>query len=63
MATVTIDGKPYELEQLNDVAKQQLMNLQVADQKIIALQQDLALFQTARSAYARILSENLPKSE
>ncbi|MDH4396059.1 MAG: DUF6447 family protein [Limnobacter sp.] len=61
MATVTIDGKPYELDQLSDVVKQQLMNLQVADQKIIALQQDLALMQTARSAYARILSENLPK--
>lgn len=61
MATVTIDNKPYELDQLSDIVKQQLMNLQVADQKIIALQQDLALMQTARAAYARILSDNLPK--
>lgn len=61
MATITIDGKPYELDQLSDMVKQQLMNLQVADQKIIALQQDLALIQTARAAYAKVLSENLPK--
>ena len=35
--TVTIDGKEYALDSLNDTAKNQLMNLRAADQKINAL--------------------------
>lgn len=60
--TVSIDGKEYALDSLSDVAKNQLMNLRAADQKINALQQDLAMFQTARNTYAKVLSENLPES-
>lgn len=60
--TVTIDGKDYELDSLSDTAKSQLMNIRAADQKINALQQDLAMFQTARNTYAKVLSENLPES-
>lgn len=58
---VTIDGNEYELDALSDVAKNQLMNLRVADQKIANAQQDLALLQTARNTYAKVLAENLPK--
>jgi hypothetical protein len=60
-AKVTIDGKEYEIENLNDIAKNQLSNLRVADQRIAQLQMDLSITQTARSVYAKILSENLPK--
>ena len=60
--TVTIDGKEYALDSLNDTAKNQLMNLRAADQKINALQQDLAMFQTARNSYAKVLAENPPES-
>ena len=59
---VTIDGKDYPLDSLNDTAKNQLMNLRAADQKIASLQQDLAMFQTARNTYAKVLSENLPEA-
>lgn len=58
---VTIDGKDYPMDALSDVAKNQLMNLRVADQKIANAQQDLALLQTARNTYAKVLAENLPK--
>lgn len=58
---VTIDGKEYAVEALSDVAKNQLMNLRVADQKIANIQQDLALLQTARNTYAKVLAENLPE--
>lgn len=58
--TVTIDGKEYLLDELNDAAKNQLVNLRTADQKIAAMQQDLAMFQTARNSYAKVLAENLP---
>lgn len=58
---ITINGKEYELESLNDVARNQIMNLRVADSRINQLEQDLALAKTARAAYASILSRELPK--
>ncbi len=58
---VTVDGKEYPLDSLNDAAKNQLMNLRVADQKIASVQQELAMLQTARNSYAKVLAENLPK--
>ena len=58
---IKIDGKDYPADSLSDEAKNQLMNVRVADQKIVALQQDLAMLQTARNAYAKALAEALPK--
>lgn len=60
---VTIDGKEYQLDSLNEDARNQLTNLRMADQRIAQLRADLALAQTARNAYARVLADNLPKSE
>ncbi|MEX0429805.1 DUF6447 family protein [Spiribacter insolitus] len=57
---VTIDGREYDLEKLSDAAKSQLGNIQVTDQEIARLQQQLAIAQTARQAYARALQEELP---
>ena len=62
MPTVTIDNKEYDLDRLSDEAKQQLTNLQVCDQEIARLNIQLAIAQTARSAYARALNEALPKT-
>jgi len=58
---INIDGKEYDLASLTDEAKSQLMNVRVADQKLASAQQDLAVLQTARNAYARALTEALPK--
>lgn len=57
--TVTIDEKEYDLNALSDNAKGQLVSLRLCDQKIQAAQQDIALLQTARNAYAKALSEEL----
>lgn len=62
MSNITIDGKEFALENLSDEAKNQLMSLQVCDQKLQSLQQELAIMQTARNAYANALKELLPKS-
>ena len=61
MATLTIDGKEYDTEQLSDAAKAQLTNVQLVDQKIAQLQQELAIMQTARNAYVQALQAELPK--
>jgi hypothetical protein len=60
---VTIDGKEYKLDDLSDKAKADLTSMKLVDQKIAQKQQDLAILQTARNAYAKSLTENLPKSE
>lgn len=59
--TVTIDGTEYNLNDLTDSAKAQLTNLQVTDQEIARVQQQLAITQTARKAYANALKAELPE--
>lgn len=61
--TISIDGKEYDVETLNDTAKNQVMNLRVADARLAQLQQEIALVQTARNTYAQVLAANLPKGE
>jgi len=61
--TLTIDGTDYNLADLSDEAKSQVTNLRVTDQEIARLQQQLAIFQTARTAYAQALKAELPEAE
>ena len=63
MNKVTIDGKEYDSEELSDNAKNQLGSMQACDQKIRQLQTDLAIAQTARSAYAAALKDELPDDD
>lgn len=55
--TVTIDGQVYTLESLGQQGREQLQNLRVTDQELQRLQDQLAITQTARNTYARILAE------
>jgi hypothetical protein len=59
--TITINDKEYILDDLSDAAKAQLGSLQLTDQEIVRLQQQLAIAQTARNAYAQALNAELPK--
>lgn len=60
MPTITIDNTDYDLETLSEAAKAQLANLQVVDRRIAGLQEELAIHQTARNAYAQALKALLP---
>lgn len=60
---ITIDNTEYALEDLSDAAKAQLTNIQLTDRKIADLQQEIAMLQTARNAYAKALSSDLPQAE
>ena len=61
MATITIDGKEYDVDKLSDEAKNQLGALQFSDAEIQRLQAQLAMMQTARVAYANALKIALEK--
>lgn len=58
--TITINGKKYDADKLSDAARNQVANLRVTDQEIERVQQQLAIYQTARAAYAQALSRELP---
>lgn len=61
MPTIKIDGKDYDTEKLSAQARAQLTSLQVTDAEIQRLQIQLAIAQTARSAYAKALQDELAK--
>lgn len=56
---ITIDGKEYDLDSLSDAARSQVINLRATDQEIARTQALLAMLQTARTAYAQALAEEL----
>ena len=59
MATITIDGKDYDTDQLSNEVKGNLAAMQFTDSEIQRLQAKLAAMQTARAAYARAVQEGL----
>ena len=58
---ITIDEKEYLISDLSDQAKAELGSMNIVDQKIANLQQEVAIMQTARNAYAQALAAALPK--
>jgi glycerate kinase len=58
--TLTIDGTEYNTADLSENAQNQVLNLRVTDQEIERVKQQLAIYQTARTAYAKALSDELP---
>ena len=61
MASVTIDGKEYNLDDLSNTAKEQLASLQFAQNEIKRLEGKLAIFKTAASTYSNALKIELEK--
>ena len=59
MATIKIDEKEYEFDDMSDEAKSQLQALQFVDQEILRNRMQAAALQTARNAYGRALQEAL----
>ena len=57
--TWTIDDKEYNIVDLSEGAKSQIVNLQVVDQEIAQLKQQLAIMQTARNAYGLALNTEI----
>ncbi len=53
--TWTINDKEYDMDDLSDTAKSQIVNIQVVDGEIARLNQQLAIMQTARNAYGKAL--------
>ena len=59
MAIITIDGKDYDTETLSDEVRAQLTSVQFVDQELARLNDQAAVMQTARIAYAKALNDAL----
>jgi hypothetical protein len=61
MSNINIDGKEYELDDLSKDAKAQIDSIILCDRRLVELQSEAAIIQTARNAYVAALQELLPK--
>ena len=61
--TLDIDGKSYELNDLSDEAKAQIVNIQFVDNQLQQLQNELAVADTARIGYTNALKRELSNKE
>ncbi|MDP2325343.1 MAG: DUF6447 family protein [Gammaproteobacteria bacterium] len=59
MTDITIDGKVYDLEALPEKARAQITSLRFVDAELQRLAALTATLQTARNAYAQVLSTEL----
>lgn len=62
MPKITVDGIDYNTEDLTDNGKAQLASLQFLEQQMIKLKSEIAVYQTARNAYAQALKAELDKA-
>jgi recombinational DNA repair ATPase RecF len=62
MPKITIDDIEYNSEDLSDNGKAQLASLQFLEQQMAKLKNEIAIYQTARAAYAQALKAELEKT-
>ena len=62
MASIKIDGREYDTENISEEAKAQLGSLQFCELELQRLQVETAAYQTAKMAYARALKEAIESS-
>ena len=62
MPKITVDGIEYNTEDLSDNGKAQLASLQFLEVQMNKLQNEIAVFQTAKAAYVAALKAELDKT-
>lgn len=61
MPKITVDGIDYNTEDLTDNGKAQLASLQFLEKQLSKIRGEIAVYQTARNAYAQALKQELGK--
>ncbi|MDA8543326.1 DUF6447 family protein [Rhodobacteraceae bacterium] len=61
MPLITVDGIKYNTEDLSDNGKAQLASLQFLEVQMKKLNNEIAVFKTARAAYVTALKAELEK--
>tara|TARA_B100000579_G_C22669678_1_gene775007 strand:+ start:686 stop:871 length:186 start_codon:yes stop_codon:yes gene_type:complete len=61
MASVKIDGKDYDVDDLSEEAKANLISLQFTQSEITKLESQLSVYKTAAAAYSSTLKREIDK--
>lgn len=61
MPKITIDGFDYHSEDLSDQGQAQLASLQFLEAQLKKLEQEVAVYQTAHTSYAKALKAEIDK--
>ena len=59
MSEIKINGKNYDLENLSEKAKQQIVSLQFVQNEIQKLNAQIAAYKTAEMAYSKALENEI----
>jgi hypothetical protein len=59
MPLIKIDGQDYDYDQLSEAAKKQLQSVQFVDTELVRLDNQTAVFKTARIGYINALKQAL----
>ena len=59
MASITIDGKEYNVDNISDKGKEQLASIKFVQNEIQALEGRVAVYKTAMVAYTAALKNEL----
>ena len=59
MATIKIDGKDYNVDDISDTGKEQLASIKFAQNEIQTLEARIAISKTALATYTRALQNEL----
>ena len=59
MATLHLNGTEYDIDNLPESAKAQVVNLRFVESEIARMKSQLAVFETARKSYVTALSASL----
>jgi len=62
MRKLVLDGVEYDAELLSDHGRAQLASLQFLEAQLARLQQDLAIYRTARETYLQALKADIERS-
>jgi hypothetical protein len=60
--SINVDGIEYDLNNLSDTAKVQVINIRFTDEKILQLKNEIAVADTARLGYLTALKGDLGPS-
>ena len=59
MPKITVDGMEYNTEDLSDNAKAQIASLQFLEAQMVKIKSEIAVYETAKSAYIQALKAEL----
>ena len=59
MPKITVDGMEYNTEDLSDNAKAQIASLQFLEAQMAKIKSEIAVYETAKSAYLQALKAEL----